>query len=134
MDAATREFVRRRAANYCEYCRIPDHALDLPFHIEHIVASVHRIDDSESNLAWACPRCNLRKGTNLTTIDIDSGQQVAMFDPRRMEWSAHFSVKDGLIVGQTPIGRGTVRLLDMNNPHRVDHRKVLIQHGEFKAR
>ena len=60
MDAATRDMVRQRAGGRCEYCHFPDHALDLPFHVEHIVAVVHRPDDEPMNLAWACPRCNVQ--------------------------------------------------------------------------
>jgi hypothetical protein len=99
MDAATRELIRDRAKRRCEYCHFPDHALNLPFHIEHIVATIHRADDSLSNLAWACPRCNLRKGTNLSTIDPNSGSHVEVFNPRTMVWRNHFEIRDGLIVG-----------------------------------
>ncbi|HMO87033.1 MAG TPA: HNH endonuclease signature motif containing protein, partial [Lacipirellulaceae bacterium] len=79
MDAATRDQVRQRAGGRCEYCRFPDHASDLPFHVEHIVASSHGGDDSMENLAWACARCNLRKGPNLATIDPDTRTQVALY-------------------------------------------------------
>jgi len=131
MDAATREFVRQRAARRCEYCHIPDHALDLPFHVEHIVAVVHRPDDDPMNLAWACPRCNLRKGPNLSTIDPSTGDRVDLFDPRTMRWEEHFAVRNGHVVGLTPRGRGTVRLLAMNHEQRLQHRQYLIAQGEF---
>jgi len=134
MDAATRELVRQRANWRCEYCRFPDHALDLPFHVEHVVASVHRLDDSLSNLAWACPRCNLRKGPNLTTVDHDSGEQVPLYNPRTMVWDDHFMIRDGCVVGTSSCGRGTVRLLDMNNETRLQHRTRLIEQGEFDGR
>ncbi len=54
MDAALREFVRRRAGDRCEYCRLPQHAVDGRFHVEHIVAQQHRQDDRPANLALAC--------------------------------------------------------------------------------
>jgi hypothetical protein len=131
MDAATRETVRGRANGRCEYCHFPDHALSLPFHVEHIVASVHRADHSLSNLAWACPRCNLRKGTNLSTIDPDSGSRVDVFNPRTMIWQDHFEIRHGIIIGLTGCGRGTARLLDMNNEGRLNHRRRLVELGEF---
>jgi hypothetical protein len=131
MDAATRALVRQRAGERCEYCHFPDHALDLPFHVEHIVAVAHRSDDSPMNLAWACPRCNLRKGTNLSTIDPDSGQRVDLFHPRTMAWNEHFVIDDGRITGLTSCGRGTVRLLDMNEAQRLMHRRLLIAQGEL---
>jgi hypothetical protein len=101
------------------------------FHVEHVIASVHRADDSPANLAWACPRCKLRKGTNIATIDHESGAVVPLFNPRTMEWHDHFSIREGNIVGTTSCGRGTALLLDMNNENRVLHRRALIANGEF---
>ena len=112
MDAATRESVRQRAGQRCEYCHFPDHALNLPFHVEHIIASVHRPDDRPANLAWSCPRCNLRKGPNLTTIDPATDQPVDLFNPRMMAWADHFAIRNAVVIGITPCGRGTVRLLE----------------------
>jgi len=132
MDAATRELVRRRAQQRCEYCQFPDHAQSLPFHVEHVVANVHRANDRDSNLAWACPRCNLRKGPNLSTIDPDTDIAVELFNPRTMEWFDHFVFRDGYVVGLTACGRGTARLLDMNNEIRVQHRRRLIELNEFE--
>jgi 5-methylcytosine-specific restriction endonuclease McrA len=84
MGHVNRELVRQRAGRRCEYCRLPDFAVDLPFHVEHIVANVHQVDDSATNLAWACPRCNLRKGPNLTTIDPETATKVDLYNPRKM--------------------------------------------------
>lgn len=131
MDESTRNTVRERAAGRCEYCRFPDYAVGLPFHVEHVVASVHSNNDSLSNLAWACPRCNLRKGTNLTTIDPQFGELVELFHPRTMQWNEHFKTSDGIIEGTTACGRGTARLLDMNIENRLSHRRKLIEQGEF---
>jgi len=63
MDAKTREFVRRRALLRCEYCRFPDHALELPFHVEQIIAVVHWPDDDPANLAsLGVPALQFAKG------------------------------------------------------------------------
>lgn len=131
MDAATRELVRQRAARRCEYCHFPDELLGLSFHVEHIVAKQHRGEDELVNLCWACSRCNLRKGPNLSTIDIETGRQVPLFNPRTMSWNDHFLIRDAEIVGITACGRGTVNLLDMNNETRRAHRQRLIEQGEF---
>ena len=131
MDVATRELVRQRAIQRCEYCHIPDHALDLPFHVEHIVASIHRPDNRPSNLAWFCPRCNLKKGPNLTTIDPETDQPVDLYNPRAMTWTDHFVVHDAEVISITSCGRGTVRLLDLNNHLRVQHRRLLIEQDDF---
>lgn len=61
MDATTRDFVRRRAANCCEYCHLPQEATPfISFHVEHIVARQHldEVVDDPVGLAFACDRCN----------------------------------------------------------------------------
>ena len=51
MDQALRQFVRDRAENRCEYCQLPQHAMDGTFHIEHIIARQHGGTDDLSNLS-----------------------------------------------------------------------------------
>ena len=78
MSPALRQTVRLRAGGRCEYCRLPDWLdyLD-PFHLEHVRPRQHGGNDDLENLAWACSRCNRRKGTNLAAIDPDTGSQVS---------------------------------------------------------
>jgi 5-methylcytosine-specific restriction endonuclease McrA len=83
MDEATKEEVRRRAAGRCEYCRLPDAHVVTPFNVEHVVARQHRGSDTLGNLAYACLRCNLHKGPNLTGIDPKSKKLTRLFNPRR---------------------------------------------------
>ncbi|NLS96502.1 MAG: HNH endonuclease [Planctomycetaceae bacterium] len=130
MDAETRQFVRRRARDVCEYCRIPQAATPLiPFHIEHIVARQHGGEDDPRQLALACDRCNAYKGPNLTSIDPDSGEIVLLFNPRLDEWGNHFMFRGGEIVGVTATGRATVRLLRMNDLRRVELREMWLKAG-----
>jgi hypothetical protein len=132
MDAATRDFVRRRAENRCEYCHIPQAATPfVPFHIEHIVAKQHldEMHDDPSALAYACDRCNAFKGTNLSSIDPETGEKVDVFNPRSDEWLDHFTVSGALVVGRTKVGRATVRLLNMNDSRRVDLRRQWLAEG-----
>ena len=110
---------------------MPQDAYDLTFHIEHILASQHRQDDDPSNLALACDRCNLHKGTNLQTIDHETGERVDLFNPRQHSWDEHFSFVGAEIVGQTPIGRAMARLLRMNSERRLLLRKRLFAAGEM---
>ena len=131
MDAAVRHLVRERAGNRCEYCRLPQEAYDLTFHVEHIVASQHQQNDDPSNLAFACDRCNLHKGTNLATIDHQTGDRVDVFNPRKDSWDEHFSFVGAEIVGLTPTGRATARLLHMNSERRLLLRKRLFAAGEM---
>jgi 5-methylcytosine-specific restriction endonuclease McrA len=100
MEPATRELVRRRAGNACEYCRIPQQATPLvSFHIEHIVARQHGGSDAPDVLALACDRCNAYKGPNLTSIDPETNAVVALFNPRTDTWGEHVTVRDGHIAG-----------------------------------
>jgi 5-methylcytosine-specific restriction endonuclease McrA len=126
MDAATKELVRRRAGNRCEYCHLPQTALAFaPFHMEHVVARQHGGGDEPSNLALACDRCNLHKGPNLASVDPESQAIAPLFNPRKDSWDEHFRWQQGEIIGLTPAGRATVRLLEMNSERRVRLRLAL---------
>ena len=132
MDAATRRFVVQRAANCCEYCHLPQTAAPLAlFHLEHIQAQQHIHDDSLDNLALACPDCNRYKGPNLTSLDPATREIVVLFNPRLHHWEDHFALQGPTIVGRTPTGVATVRLLQMNSSRRVERRRELIEFGEF---
>lgn len=127
MDAATRAAVRQRAADCCEYCRLQQSELPFArFQIEHIIAQQHGGGDQLENLALACDRCNLHKGPNLSGIDPETGQVVRLFDPRRDAWSDHFLQNGPHLVGRTPTGRSTVSVLKMNEPARVELRRLLL--------
>lgn len=131
MDAAIRRLVRQRAHERCEYCRLPQDAVDLRFHIEHIVAKQHGGTDDTDNLCLACDRCNLHKGPNLSSIDPDSGQIVELFHPRRDDWNARFESMGGWIIGITPTGRATAQLMQMNATRRRQLRERLIAEGHL---
>ena len=125
MDAATRDFVRRRAGHHCEYCLLHQQHTDLTHHVEHIVAKQHGGDDDLENLALACHRCNLRKGPNLTGVDPLTRQLAPLFHPRRDQWDQHFLFRGVRIEGITPIGRATVHVLAMNDLRRLELRSEL---------
>jgi hypothetical protein len=131
MDAATREFVRARAGNRCEYCRLPQDAIDGTLQIEHVIALQHFGSDDLSNLALACDRCNLQKGPNLTGLDPEDGALIPLFHPRTDGWEDHFELVGPVIAGLTPIGRTTARLLQMNDRTRLQLRAVLLAAGRW---
>jgi hypothetical protein len=106
--------VRERAGGHCEYCRLPEFALPLPFQIDHIVAEQHGGETVTSNLALACPHCNRYKGPNIAGLDPVSGNLVGLFHPRTDIWKEHFEFEGPRIVGKTSIGRVTVQVLSMN--------------------
>lgn len=125
MDAALRKLVRDRAADRCEYCHLPQQAVDATFHVEHIRARQHGGTDTAENLALACDRCNLFKGPNLVSVDPVTQQVVLLFHPRNDDWNEHFVVRGSLIEGQTPTGRSTVELLQMNAWRRRKLREAI---------
>ena len=133
MEAALRDFVRQRAGNRCEYCRLQQrHAPLFTFHIEHIRAKQHGGTDDPFNLALSCNRCNRTKGPNPSSFDPVTGQLVRLFNPREDTWEVHFVFQGATIVGLTPEGRATVELLKMNEPKRVRTRATLIARGQFE--
>jgi hypothetical protein len=131
MDAATRELVRRRAAERCEYCRLRQEDSELAHHVEHIVAKQHGGSDDPNNLALACHRCNLHKGPNLTGIDSQTGQVAPLFHPRLDHWSAHFVFNGPRIEGTSVTGRATVQVLAMNDARRVEVRQEILKSGDL---
>ena len=134
MDAQTRELVRQRAGQRCEYCHFLERAVPyLVFHVDHIVAKQHldEVSDDPRSLAWACSQCNYHKGPNLASIDPLTKGQAALFNPRLDDWNRHFTVENGTIAGLTPRGRATARLLNMNAPRLVRLRLELISQGDF---
>ncbi len=106
----------------------------MSFHVEHIIARQH-LDEGEvdpSGLAYACDRCNAFKGTNLSSIDPESGGRVDVFNPRTDAWHENFAASGAIIVGLSAVGRATVRLLHMNDARRVELRlQWLMEGGSF---
>lgn len=130
MEAEVRRKIIGRAGHRCEYCRLHEtHQPLVAFHVEHIVARQHGGDDSPGNLALACQRCNLRKGTNLTGRDPETNQVTRLFHPRQDRWDEHFELRGGEIVGLSAVGRTTAALLRMNSPDRIELRLELQKLG-----
>ena len=132
MDQSRRRWVRDRAGNRCEYCGLlQQQAPFASFHIDHVIPKQHGGTDDPSNLALACFRCNLHKGPNLTGIDPLTKTVVRLFNPRQDVWRTHFVLHDVQIIGLTPIGRATIRVLNMNAADRVQLRAELKAQGEL---
>lgn len=122
IDVALRRFVRERAQHRCEYCGL--HQEELPFatfHIEHVIAKQHGGSDDASNLCLACHWCNFHKGPNLTTLVHD--ELVPLFNPRLQTWNDHFEISGDQIIGLTNVGKGSVKLLNMNDNERCKLRR-----------
>jgi hypothetical protein len=125
IPVALRRLVRERAAETCEYCRIPEWMTSVSHWVDHIVAEKHGGQTTEANLACSCVSCNQHKGTDLASIDPLTAQLTPLFHPRNDTWDEHFRLADGTIEPLTPTGRVTVRLLHLNAPERIEERRLL---------
>jgi hypothetical protein len=101
------------------------------FHLEHFVPISRGGITELSNLAWACPGCNLRKSNRLRTVDPDSKIVVPLFHPRNHTWLEHFAWDDYQMTTLTHIGRATIALLDLNSQRRCHIRQAEQLFGLF---
>lgn len=85
--------------------------------IEHLVPVAKGGSSEESNLWLSCPLCNRHKGDRTDAVDPETGESVALFNPRLHVWAEHFRWSaDGIrILGITPVGRATVAALHLSN-------------------
>ncbi len=129
-----RRLVVERANERCEYCLI--HQDDAPdtHQIDHIIAIRHGGHGGQTiseNLACACSLCNHFKGTDFGTIDPTSGVVKLLFNPRAQRWQDHFALRGASVVGLTPIGETTIKLLHLNDDDRLLEREVLIAENRY---
>ncbi len=116
--------VRRRARQLCEYCHASEKWQYVRFTVDHVTPIDSGGSDDLNNLALACFHCNRRKSNYVTGTDPESGQKVALFNPRHDHWAGHFIWSpDGLrIVGLTKTGRATIATLDLNRDRVINIR------------
>lgn len=131
VPAALRELVRQQAGNCCGYCRVPQRLMYGPLEFEHIVPRSAGGLTIESNLWLACRLCNGFKNDQTASVDPETEQLVALFDPRRQAWRDHFrwSEDSTEIIGLTPVGRATVRALQLNSLQAVEMRRRWVSVG-----
>lgn len=128
-----RRQVIRRAGDRCEYCLMHQEDAVATHQIDHVIADKHGGPTTLENLALSCILCNLRKGSDLSSIDPDTSAITALFNPRTQEWSDHFKIEDIRIIGLTPEGRATAQLLQLNSYQRLAERRELKKAGRFPA-
>lgn len=114
--------IRADAKNRCGYCLSPQVLVMARLEIEHIIPRSHFAEndptaDAETNLWLACPICNGHKSDKIMAADPETGDTVALFNPRLQNWWDHFRWSDnGLrIIGLTAIGRATVVALYLSD-------------------
>ena len=75
--------------------------------------------------------CNEFKGGQTHAHDPQTGERVALFNPRLQIWAEHFawSEEGAEVLGKTPSGRATVVALQMNNTEIVVARRLWVTAG-----
>jgi len=121
--------IKSRANGCCEYCRIRESLLLTGCEVDHIVSRKHGGTGDLSNLALSCARCNRAKGTDIGSKHSASGEFIRLFNPRSDRWEEHFATDGARIIGSTPIGEVTVRLLRFNDDERLMERRLLREGG-----
>ena len=116
ISQVVRQRIHQDAGNRCGYCLSPKH-LVAHLTIDHIIPQARGGSNEESNLWLACRFCNEHKSDKTSAVDPETGEEVALFNPRMQQWSEHFRWSDdGLrIEGLTPIGRATVVALHLSS-------------------
>ena len=126
---AERILVTERASARCEYCRAPQVVTGGACHIEHNIPLTRNGPDDASNYALCCSTCNGHKADHVTGIDPETGNEVALFNPRRDRWERHFRFSAGSLElkGLTPKGRATIARLLMNERKQIEARSIWIE-------
>lgn len=129
VPVALRRLVHERAGDACEYCLFPMALAFVTHEVDHVVALKHGGATELDNLALSCVLCNKHKGTDLASLDPDTGQLVALYNPRRDRWIEHFNLAQAAILPLSPSGRATARLLRVNHPDRLAERLSALEIG-----
>lgn len=126
-----REVVHQRAKGFCEYCKTPEIYVGMPHEIDHIIPQSANGETISENLALACGVCNSHKSDAQTIKDPETGELVALFNPREDVWKEHFAwSEDRLkIVGLSAKGRASIERLKMNNVLILSARQIWLKAG-----
>lgn len=92
--------------------------------VDQGIALKHGGATEPDNLALSCILCNKHKGTDLASLDPDTGLLIALYNPRRDRWTEHFELAEATIMTRSPMGRTTARLLRFNNADRLAERQL----------
>jgi len=121
--------VAERAAHRCEYRLLHEDDSYSPHQIDHIVSRKHGGSSKLDNLAYACIRCNAWKGSDVGSLDPQTGKLVGLFNPRHHVWSDHFAFRGAVIEPLTAEGSATARLLKLNLDKRAVECQLLAAAG-----
>lgn len=133
IPAGLRRLVIERASSLCEYCLLHQEDAQFRFHVDHIISRKHRGATTAANLALACLRCNVAKGTDVGAFTRRPRRLVRFYHPRQDWWIDHFRLNGVRILPLTDIGEATVQLLDLNGIDRLLLRRALAKAGRYPS-
>jgi HNH endonuclease len=133
INVELRRLVAHRADYMCEYCLVSEVNRSSGCQVDHIISVKHGGSTTADNLCYACIFCNLQKGTDLGSINWQTGELVRFFNPRRDFWGEHFQLNEAVIQAITDISEVTARILDFNGDERILERQALIASGQYPS-
>ena len=123
-----RKLVCERASSCCEYCLMPEQLSLISFAIDHIIAEKHGGQTQLDNLALSCPLCNWYKGSDIASLDPQTGVLCALYSPRLDVWSEHFELSSSALFSLLSAkGRVTSKILKLNQTERIVERRLLLE-------
>lgn len=130
IPSALREYVVERALGLCEYCQTAQIVV-VTMEVDHIIPESAGGPTHPDNICLICRGCNSFKHHFQTGIDSETGQEVALFNPRTQDWEDHFRwSNDGtLLIGRTSTGNATIARLRINREDAVVSRQKWVQAG-----
>jgi hypothetical protein len=128
---ALRAVVAQRANGRCEYCLIDEQDTGFPHQVDHIVSRKHGGPSTLENPALACMVCNRYKGSDLASLDSQSGELSRLFHPRQDRWADHFRLHGAVIEPVSIVGSVTIFLLRLNAAERTAERQLLQELGTY---
>jgi hypothetical protein len=125
MSASLREQVRQTDRAQCCYCQTQEANSGIPLSFDHILPRSKGGETTFDNLCLACRPCNEFKSNSTEGINLLTGLNVVLFNPRSQKWNDHLEwSEDGTkIEGKTSTGRATVVTLRMNHTAIVAARR-----------
>lgn len=130
ISSSLRLLVTKRANRICEYCLAFEGHAYLKFQMEHIISIKHGGKTDADNLALSCFYSNNSKGTDLGTL-LNQEKFIRFYHPRKDKWSDHFKLHEHIFIPKTPIGEGTIKILQLNQENRLLERLALMEAGFF---
>lgn len=131
ITAEVRRQVIDRSGGCCEYCLLNRKYRLFSFEVDHVIAEKHGGRTEIDNLCLSCPECNGYKGSDIASIDPQTGHLSYLFNPRTQAWEQHFRLNGAIIEPLSSEGRVTVMLLRLNDTARIAERTELLAGGFY---